>query len=403
MKILKKILVGILLVAVVAGVVYYPKLTNVWKAIHFFDKDVIVKNFTTTNRNWKTREIKKPAVSYIFPKGQPINLPETFFYKGKSFNSNDYLDSSITTGFLILQNDTLIFEKYYLGNTDTTRHISWSVSKSFVSALFGIAVEEGFIKSLEQHVDEYLPNLKGSGYEGVKIKDVLQMSSGVRFNEDYADFFSDINRWGRYFAWGASQDNFAASLKREIPPGTYRHYVSINTQVLGMILVKATRKSLTQYLEEKIWKKIGMEYSGYWIVDDYGMEIALCGLNATLRDYAKFAQLYLRKGNWHGIQVVPEKWVMASTTPDAPHLMPGKNPHSDSEFGYGYQWWLPESNEGEFMAMGVYNQDIYINPTTQTVIVKNSANYRFNEKRNPFADRFVILELYRAIAHSNKH
>ena len=255
-----------------------------------------------------------------------------------------------------------------MGSTDTTRTISWSVAKSFVSALFGIVVEEGYIKSLDQHVDEYLPNLRGSGYEGVKIKDVLQMASGVTFNEDYCDFNSDINRWRRSFAWGSSQDKFAVTLKREVPLGTYRHYVSINTQVLGMIIVKATGKSLTQYLEEKIWKRIGMEYSAYWLIDDYEMELALIGLNATLTDYAKFGQLYAKKGDWHGVQVVPEKWVVASITPDAPYLMPGKNPHSDSEFGYGYQWWIPESSEGEFMAMGVYNEDIYINPTTQTVM-----------------------------------
>ena len=293
MKTFKRILLGILLVITIAVAVYYPKLKHVWMTIHFFDKDVIVRNFTTINQNWNTREIRRSDTPYISPKEQPINLPEAFSYKGKTFNSNEYLDSSFTTGFLVLQNDSLTFEKYYLGSTDTTRTISWSVAKSFVSALFGIAVEEGYIKSLDQRVDEYLPNLKGSGYEGVKIKDVLQMASGVKFNEDYGDFNSDINRWSRSFAWGASQDKFAATLKREVPPGTYRHYVSINTQVLGMILVKATGKSLTQYLEEKIWKRIGMEYSGYWIVDDYGMELALCGLNATLRDYAKFGQLLI--------------------------------------------------------------------------------------------------------------
>jgi hypothetical protein len=270
MKIFKRVLLAILLLAVVAAIVFYPKLKHVWMAIHFRDKDVIVKNFTSVHKNWKTREIMPPDVPYIFPKGQPVELPENFSYRGKTFNSKQYLDSSFTTGFLVLQNDTLTFEKYYLGNNNTNRHLSFSVAKSFVSALFGVAVEEGYIKSIDQHVDEYLPDLKGSGYEGVKIKEVLQMASGVKFNEDYADFNSDINRWSRSFAWGASQDKFAATLKREVRPGTQCHYVSINTQVLGMIVVKATGKSLTEYLEEKIWKKIGMEHSGYWIVDDYG-------------------------------------------------------------------------------------------------------------------------------------
>jgi CubicO group peptidase (beta-lactamase class C family) len=270
------------------------------------------------------------------------------------------------------------------------------MAKSFVSALFGIAMEEGYIKSIEQKVEEYLPELIGSGYEGVRIKDVLQMSVGVKFNEDYGDFNSDINKWGRGFALGSSQNKFASTLVREEEPGTKLHYVSINTHVLGMIVAKATGKSLSKYLEEKLWKPMGMEYNAYWLCDNQGMEVALGGLNIALRDYAKLGQLFLNEGNWQGVQIVPKNWVVASVTPDAPHLMPEKN-----KFGYGYQWWIPLGDEGEFIAQGVYNQNIYINPTTKTVIVKNSANYRYNEKINPYADPNAILELFRKIAHQN--
>ena len=202
------------------------------------------------------------------------------------------------------------------------------------------------------------------------------------------------------FAWGASQDKFAASLKNERPPGAYNHYVSINTHVLGMIIVRATGKSLTKYLQEKIWNKLGMEYNAFWMVDDYDMEMALGGLNVTLRDYAKMGQLFLQKGNWQGEQIVSSEWIKASVTPDAPHLMPGDNPNSAHEFGYGYQWWIPEGDQGEFMAMGIYNQYIYVNPSTRTVIVKNSANHRYNEPDNPYARSPVVLEMFRAIARS---
>ena len=300
---------------------------------------------------------------------------------------------------LILQNDSLRFEKYYLGHSESTRHISWSVAKSFVSALMGIAIEEGHIKSIDQKIEEYLPELIGSGYEGVRIKDLLQMSTGVAFNEDYGDFNSDINRWGRSFALGGSQDAFAATLVNERPPGTYNHYVSINTHVIGMIIVKATGQTLSKYLEEKLWKRFGAEYNAYWIKDDKGMEMALGGLNVTLRDYAKMGQLYLRKGNWNGEQLVPEAWVKASVTPDAPHIMPGDNPNSaHSPFGYGFQWWIPPGDEGEFLARGVYNQYIYVNPTTSTVIVKNSANYNFNDATNPYGDGMAHMEFFRTIA-----
>ena len=349
------------------------------------------------NKIFDSHEIKTANTTFKFPVGETVDLPENFLFENKSYNSKQYLDSSFTTGFLVIQNDSIIYEKYFQGNTESSQHISWSMAKSFVSALFGIAMQEGYIKSIEQKVEEYLPELIGTGYEGVRIKDVLQMSVGVKFNEDYGDFNSDINKWGRAFALGSSQNKFASTLTREEEPGTNLHYVSINTHVLGMIIAKATGKSLSKYLEEKLWKPMGMEYNAYWLCDNQGMEVALGGLNITLRDYAKLGQLYLNKGNWHGVQIIPENWVIASITPDAPHLMPEKN-----KLGYGYQWWIPFGDEAEFMASGVYNQKIYINPTTKTVIVQNSANYRFNEKNNAYAKSFVILELFRKIAHQNQ-
>ena len=391
---------GLLFVLVAAFILYYPKLKNVYLTLHFFDADVIASNFTGMDEIWQSSEVEKAAKPFIFPQAASINLPETFSYGGEEYGGKAFLDSSYTMGMLVIHEDSLRFEAYFSIHNKSKRHISWSVAKSCISALFGIAVAEGDIKSIEQKVEEYLPELKGSGYEGVRIKDVLQMSTGVKFNEDYGDLTSDINRWGRSFAWGASQDKFAASLVNERPPGTYHHYVSINTHVLGMILVKATGKSITEYMQEKLWQPIGAEFNAFWLTDDYGMEMALGGLNACLRDYAKLGQLFLHDGDWQGQQIVPKDWVKASVTPDAPHLMPGDNPLSHHKgFGYGYQWWIPEGNEGEFMAMGVYNQYIYINPTTHTVIAKNSANPRYNDKSYIWSRASSHLEFFRTIAH----
>ncbi|MEM9992280.1 MAG: serine hydrolase, partial [Bacteroidota bacterium] len=319
-------------------------------------------------------------------------------YKGQLLNTQDFLAGSTTTGLLVLQNDSIRFEQYYQGNTPSTANISWSMAKSFISALVGIAVEEGHIQHVLLPIEHYVPELKGTAYEGVRIKDILQMSSGVKFDEDYEDFYSDINRWGRGFALGSSQDDFAATLERERPAGTYNHYVSINTHVLGMLVARATGRTVTKYMQEKFWNPVGMEHGGYWVTDDEGVEVALGGLNTSLRNFAKIGSVYLNQGQWRGKQIVPAAWVKVSLTPDAPHLMPGDNPNSTRTYGYGYQWWLPQSTQGEFMAQGVYNQNIYVNPTTRTVIVKLSANARYNDPTYLPSRTSTALALYRRVA-----
>ena len=177
--------------------------------------------------------------------------------------------------------------------------------------------------------------------------------------------------------------------------------ISINTHVLGMLLVRTTGMNISEYMSEKLWEPIGAEFGAYWLIDDSGMEMALGGLNACLRDFAKVGMLYLHEGNWQGQQLVPSSWIKASVTPDAPHLMPGLRDNSAHLFGYGYQWWIPEGNEGEFLGIGVYNQYLYVNPTTKTVIVKNSANYRYNESNNVYRSTLASLEMFRKIAHLN--
>ncbi len=364
-------------------------------------EDDIEYSFIHMNEYLPIKTIEKAEEPFIFPRIENISLPTDFIHSGTTYNTLQYIDSSYTQGFIFIQNDTIKYENYWRGQKEDVEHISWSMAKSYISALFGIAIEEGYIKSINQSVDEYLPELEGSGYGGVKIKDILQMSSGVKFDETYSDPQSDIQQYWVGFVSGESQDEFAISLINERTPGTYNKYVSMDTHVLGMIITKATGRSLTDYLQEKIWQPIGAEFDAYWIVDGKGMEMALGGLNACLRDFAKLGRLYLNKGKWKGKQVVPAAWFESSISSTEEHLQPESNNSSDQGMGYGYQWWTLDGDEGEFLAMGVFNQHIYINPTTNTVIVKNSANKNYYDSDNPYASTKTHIELYRRLAHIN--
>ncbi len=392
-RLLRWIGAGLALVAALAWV-YRTELGRLWNVVRLFDADVIVYNFQHMDELFPRRTIARGDEVFEFGRGA-YSLPPTFTYAGRSYDSQAFLEDTATTGLLIVQDDAILLERYARGHAASGRHIAWSVSKSVVSALFGIAVAEGHIRDIMQPVTDYLPELEGSGYDGVPIKHVLQMSSGVRFDEDYGDPWSDINRMGRVLALGSTLLEFASTLEREREPGTLQHYVSIDTQVLGAILVRASGQSLAEFTSEKLWQPLGMESDGFWLLDGSGMEMAFGGLNATLRDLARFGRLYLHKGRWNGRQVVPEAWAVASVTPDAPHLMPGPKRNTLNEMGYGYQWWIPSDPDGDFMALGVYSQMIYVDPKNRLVIVKSSANRDF--QRNHFEPTRETLALWRAV------
>lgn len=397
MKMIRKILLGFAtlvgLTAIIILLFYRQESYQLYKVLTFFDKNNISENFRSVKDIFPTTTVPKPNRADLFPiSSKPYSLPFSFQVNDSTVETKAFLDLTLTDAFIVIQNDTVLYESYSNGFTISDHHISWSMSKSVVSALLGIAIGEGKLKSIEETVTDYLPDFAGTGYDQVRIKDLLQMSSGVGFNEDYGDFNSDINVMGRYFALGMPMADFAKTLNRERTPGTYNHYVSIDTQVLGMILVKATGQSITQYMTEKLWSEIGAESEAYWIVDKAGMEFALGGLNVTARDYAKLGQLFLDTGKWQGRQIVPKEWVLASITPDAPHVMPGKRANAALADGYGFQWWIPEGSKGEFDAQGIYDQFIYIDPKSKMVIMKLSSNYHFkNDKNRIFHELEIAL------------
>ena len=361
-----------------------------------------VEQYETFNRLaeiFPHNTIRASDSPFEFPRSEAVELPAQYDYDGEARNTHAFLAETDTAALLVIKDGAVVYENYWLTGGPDVRWMSMSVGKSFVSALVGIAIEDGHIDSISDAVTDYVPALAGSAYDGVRIKDVLQMSSGARWDEDYSDSESDVMRFIYTFGTGASLNDFAGSLVRQREPGTFNYYNSMDTQVLGMVLVAATGQSLSAYAEKTLFQPLGIEKDAYWITDDDGMEMAAGGLQMTARDYAKLGQLYLENGKWRGVQVVPGDWVHDSVTPDAPHVMPGADP--EYHFGYGYQWWIPEGDESEFGAIGVYNQFIYVNPSRNVVIVKLSANSGYGLTDDDTSWREVeSFELFRAISRS---
>ncbi len=333
------------------------------------------ENFNRLHHLLPSSRLVASASPHQFPDGPSLDLPSTFDLDGTAVDTEHFLDVTDTAALLVLRNGEVVHEQYRLTGGRDVQWISWSVAKSFVSALVGIAVEQGHIGSINDPISNYIDTEPGSAYDGVSIKDVLQMSSGARWNEDYSDRTSDVARLGAAMAPGGSLDEFVASAVGEVPPGTVCQYNSTDTQALGALLVRATGRSITDYMQEHLYEPLGMESDGYWLLDTLGREMAFGGVNLTARDFAKLGELYRRGGEWNGHQVVPAAWVASSIVPEAPHLEWG-NPVIAGESldnGYGYQWWLIHGGLDQYSAIGIYNQWVFVSPHDGVTIVKLSA------------------------------
>lgn len=363
-RILRIVLRALLVLVLVLAVLAFWKRAEIVRLMavnSLFSAEKIVGNFSHMDRLFWTRALPRGdgPVSPL-PEGAPIALPE---------GADGWIRDRSVTAIVVLKGGRIVHESYYLGTGPEDLRISWSVAKSFLSALFGTVVAEGKIASLDDPVTQYAPLLKGSAYDGATIRQVLNMASGVAFNEDYLDFNSDINRMGRVLALGGSMDGFAAGMKdRAAEPGARWHYVSIDTHVLGMVIAGATGRDPADLLDERIIKPLGLEAEPYYLTDGEGTAFVLGGLNLRTRDYARFGQMILQGGQWQGQPLVPADWIAASTRPSAP-----------GGALYGYQWWIPENGPGDFMAHGIYGQYIYISPRRGVVIAVNSADRGFEE------------------------
>ena len=387
-------------ILIILAIIFGPNAWRLYKVANLFDKNTISYNFINMKEFFPTSTpIKASENPHIFKKRDDFYMPELYEFGGEKKPIQEAIDYFNTDGLMILKDGEVLYENYWNKNKENSRHIIWSVSKSFLSALVGIALDEGLIDDINDPIIKYLKDFEGTGYEGVSIKNLLQMSSGIAFNEDYGDPDSDINRYARVTATGTSQREFAKTLKNSREPGTYNHYISLDSQMLGMLVAEVTNMTVKEYLYEKIWSQIGMQDDAFYLTDKQEVEMSLGGLNVTLRDMAKFGQLYLNKGNWNGKQVVPAEWVSNSTVPLGKHVQPNAGDQFTSDaWGYGYQWWIPGPGVSDYTAHGIYNQFIYVNPESGVVIAKTSSNFNFIEERQYTKDAHIAI--FRAIAKS---
>lgn len=313
----------------------------------------------TDHKIFPSREIAAPETAFVFPKGNPMREPKAAMVADKETDFDDMLANSRTVAFLIIQNDSIQYEKYFNKYDDESIVASFSMAKSILSILVGIAIDEGRINSVDEPIINYVPELEKNGFGEVTIKQLLQMTSGMKFNESYTNPFGDA---ATYY-YGTNLRKALKNAKLDFAPGEKFSYRSGQTQLLGLVLERALKdQTISSYLEEKLWQPMGMEFDATWSLDrkKNGLEKTFCCLNARARDFAKIGRLYLNEGSWEGKQLVSKDWVKASTQLDTTE---------NSRWFYQYQWWMP-TKDGDFMAQGILGQYIYVNPDKNMIIVR---------------------------------
>ncbi len=305
----------------------------------------------------KARAVPAGDVVLPLPPGPPLQL---------ALDVDDYMAGQRSAALLVVHDGRLRLERYGLDFGADGRWTSFSVAKSITSVLVGAALRDGFIRSMDDKVSDYLPEMKGSAYDEVSVRQLLTMTSGVRWNEDYADPDSDVARFNNHEPEDGVDAlvSYLRRLPREVPAGTRWHYSTGETNLVGILVGRAIGKPLSEYLSEKIWKPAGMEQQATWILSRSGHEISGCCIQAAARDYARFGLFVLNGARAGGQSIVPEGWLAEATSARTPIDVPGR--------GYGYQWWTYA--DGSYAARGIFGQGIFIDPKRAIVIV-SSANW----------------------------
>lgn len=372
---------GLLVVGLLVALLFYPP-EYVYRMVAWGNSDYFdyLNNFPSRPLN------RAPATFYFDEAPDEGHVAKVFETILNNEDFDEFLEEMDTQAFIVIQDDAILYEKYFNGYERDTMLTSFSVAKSFTSALIGIAIEEGYIDGIDDPITDYLPELadRDARFRDITIRHLLMMAGGLDFQEMRPGLFNGDDPLTSYYP-----DQREAALKYTNvvdPPGEYFLYNKYHPQLLGLILERATGTSITGYLQEKLWDANGMEFDGSWSLDSQasGFEKMEAGLNARAIDFAKFGRLYLEKGNWGGEQVIPADWVTDSTTVDASTHHTSYYP---DEFGqtifetlhgyYKYMWYgyLRDGEEYDFAAEGDHGQIIYVSPHKNLIIVRNGEEY----------------------------
>ena len=366
---MRKWIIGILVVLVAAGGIFWAMADKDMRGVISnlpTNKDVLFWSIPQRDAAFRAMDrITFLVKSRIVPAGKDVYPLLTGAPLDVGIDVDAYIKDQRTAGLVIIQDGKIRLEKYGLGFSGDGRWTSFSVAKSFTSTLVGAAIKDGYIRSIDDKVSDYITDLKGSVYDDVTIKQLLTMTSGVKWNEDYGDPKSDVALFNAHKAEPGVDVtvSYMRKLKREVPPGTKWVYKTGETNLIGVLVSSATKKNLSDYLSEKIWRPFGMEQNASWLLGSTGHEISGCCLQASTRDFARFGLFILGGGIAEGKSVLPDGWIAAATA---------KQANTDkAEVGYGYQWWIMD--HGSYTARGIFGQGIFIDPKRKLIIASNSS------------------------------
>ena len=335
------------------------------QSILFWKGDQQATGYRTIEQIYKTHVIRRGPRVHPLPKAAH-QIDPTFTYEGKTWTVADYMKAYRVSGLLVLKDGKIILERYGLGRTAADRWTSFSVAKSVTSTLVGAAIQDGKIKGLNAPVTDYIPELKGSAYEGVTVRQMLMMSSGVKWNEDYVDPNSDVAQAGTKMLEPGVDPmiSYLRKLPRANPPGTKFNYNTGETDLVGILVSNAVGMPLADYASQKIWKPYGMEQDAVWMTDLADRERGGCCISMTLRDYARVGQFILDGGRAGGKPIVPPGWTREATARQIDNGEPAPG-------GYGYFWWITSPNR--YDALGIFGQSITTFRNERLIVVQNSA------------------------------
>ena len=303
----------------------------------------------------KHRVVPAGGTPSVLPPGPPLALP---------LDIDAYMQGQRSAALMVLHNGQVRLERYGLDFDSEGRWTSFSVAKSLTSTLVGMAVRDGHIKSMDDKVSDYIAEMKGSAYDDVSIRQLLTMTSGVAWNENYDDPKSDVAQFNNHKPKDGEDAvvSYLRKLPRAVPAGTRWLYSTGETNLVGVLVARATKKTLSDYLSEKIWRPAGMAQQATWILSKTGQEISGCCLQAATQDFARFGQFILNGAQINGQPTLPDGWLPEATTSRTGIGQPGR--------GYGYQWWTYD--DGSFAARGIFGQGIFIDPARKLVIASNA-------------------------------